>query len=294
MMVGAVDSEQDSKRPRMEGVGGGAAIGVSREGNDRRGWRLRALGFCGVDDSVDPWHLGAISAAYPFVEWGVLFRPDKEGQPRYPSWAWVERLAAVKAVMGNRMKLAGHLCGTRCQEVLAGEHAFVKRIRELGFERVQVNATAANGVDVSKLSAAFVPLYDVILARKDVEFIIQRNEGTKALWNPLLNVNARDVKNVSYLFDDSVGMGIGITTFRKPERGASCGYAGGIGPANISSVLSSVAKASSTSLPVWIDMESSLRAQVDGRDAFSIDKAFACISQYVEGFAPDLRPSPLP
>ena len=38
---------------------------------------LRALGFCGVDDSVDPNLLGIISNSYPFVEFGVLFRPDK-------------------------------------------------------------------------------------------------------------------------------------------------------------------------------------------------------------------------
>jgi hypothetical protein len=43
---------------------------------------LRALGFCGVDDSTQPELLEMISARFPGVEWGVLFRPDKEGQPR--------------------------------------------------------------------------------------------------------------------------------------------------------------------------------------------------------------------
>jgi len=39
--------------------------------------KLRALGFCGADDSVDPFLLGIICNSYPFVEFGVLFRPDK-------------------------------------------------------------------------------------------------------------------------------------------------------------------------------------------------------------------------
>ncbi len=38
---------------------------------------LRKLGFCGVDDSVSPEALGMIFHSYPFVEFGVLFRPDK-------------------------------------------------------------------------------------------------------------------------------------------------------------------------------------------------------------------------
>ncbi len=48
---------------------------------------LRAIGFCGVDDSTQPELLDMISARFPGVEWGVLFRPDKEGQPRYSTTA---------------------------------------------------------------------------------------------------------------------------------------------------------------------------------------------------------------
>ena len=44
--------------------------------------KLRALRFCGVDDSVNPKLLGIFSHMYPIVEFGVLFRPDKEGTPR--------------------------------------------------------------------------------------------------------------------------------------------------------------------------------------------------------------------
>ena len=37
----------------------------------------------------------ACSQRYPWVEWGVLFRDDKEGQPRFASAKWVDDLVAV-------------------------------------------------------------------------------------------------------------------------------------------------------------------------------------------------------
>ena len=57
--------------------------------------QLRVLGFCGADDSVEPTLLSAISAQHPWVEWGVLFREEKAGTPRYASRKWLERLGAA-------------------------------------------------------------------------------------------------------------------------------------------------------------------------------------------------------
>ena len=37
----------------------------------------------------------ACAQRYPWVEWGVLFRDDKEGQPRFASAKWVDDLVAV-------------------------------------------------------------------------------------------------------------------------------------------------------------------------------------------------------
>ena len=42
-----------------------------------RPMKLRKLGFCGADDSIPPRLLGLVCNSYPFVEFGVLFRPDK-------------------------------------------------------------------------------------------------------------------------------------------------------------------------------------------------------------------------
>ena len=114
---------------------------------------LRCLGFCGVDDSVEPALLSAISAQHNWVEWGVLFRPEKAGSPRFASDAWLERLRAVN---GSRtMRLAAHLCSRRVNDLLRGDATFVRWLYEhLGFRRVQINATKANGADMKAFASS--------------------------------------------------------------------------------------------------------------------------------------------
>jgi hypothetical protein len=51
----------------------------------------QALGFCGIDDSVPPEFAQMLSQRFPFIEWGMLFRPDLEGTPRYATMDWVRR-----------------------------------------------------------------------------------------------------------------------------------------------------------------------------------------------------------
>lgn len=112
-----------------------------RTDKKRRSLRLRGLGLCGVDDSVDPRLLALISRDYPFVEWGALFGADLlEGTPRYASSKWVQTLAKVQAALpaAQRMRLAAHLCGARAEEVLNGNATFAKQMFAAGFRRFQV------------------------------------------------------------------------------------------------------------------------------------------------------------
>jgi hypothetical protein len=73
----------------------------------------------------------------------------------------------------------------------------------------------------------------------EIEFILQRNEETRPLWEPLLSGEDTPA-NVAVLFDDSVGTGVLVTEFPKPLETAKCGYAGGIGPSNVLTVLNGV------------------------------------------------------
>ena len=87
---------------------------------------LRCLGFCGADDSVEPHLLRAVSAAYEWVEWGVLLRPDKSGSPRYASDKWLARLGDVNSA--RRMRLAAHMCSSRVDDLLQGKSDYVRKL----------------------------------------------------------------------------------------------------------------------------------------------------------------------
>jgi hypothetical protein len=57
-----------------------------------------------VDDTVSPGLMQLLSAKYNWIEWGVLFRPDLEGTPRYATRAWVEQLDRVNKANGSNMR----------------------------------------------------------------------------------------------------------------------------------------------------------------------------------------------
>jgi hypothetical protein len=255
----------------------------------RAPFTLRCIGFCGADDSIEPLLLAAISARHQWVEWGLLFRPDKAGKPRYASEVWLERLAAANA--GRAMQLAGHLCSTRVDEVLNGDATFVKEVSEkVGIGRFQINATKANGTNMSAFSTpegadrCVSHLRSVFASLPNIEFIVQRNVETKPLWERLLEDTP---PNMSILFDDSMGLGVESDTFAPPPtQPVKFGYAGGLSPGNLSLKLDSMGKAAAGHT-LWCDMETSLRTILqDGTDTFDANKAMACVRCVIEeGFA---------
>lgn len=241
--------------------------------------QLRALGFCGADDSVHPHHLIVLAQAFPLIEFGVLFRPDLEGQPRYASTAWVQQLTSSCPV---NMKLAAHLCGSRVNEVLQGDTSFLDQLQTWKFRRVQINATAVNGVDTSHLAQAVPILCDIMQKYPNFEFILQKNDETEPLWNGLLSHSANVPTNFSMLVDESKGTGIAPTTsWPLPTHAYPMGYAGGIGPSNIKQVLQETTAAAGEH-SFWIDMESSLRSIKNGVDVFDLDKCFLVIEAVCE------------
>ena len=168
-------------------------------------------------------------------------------------------------------------------EVLDGDDTFLKVLQGYGFQRVQINATAINGVDTSNLANSVASVVSVVSRFPDIEFILQKNEETRPLWEGvLLSPDAgagvgRLPSNVTMLLDESKGTGTLSESFPSPPMHYEVGYAGGIGPANIEQVLSNVV-AAANGRSVWIDMESSLRSNKNGMDVFDLDKCFTCIS----------------
>ncbi len=266
---------------------------------------LRLMGFCGVDDSVDPRFLSILSFHFPFVEWGVLFRPDLEGQPRYATSGWIENLTKVKTLASHDIHLAGHFCGRRCEEILEGDFSFIQQVYDWGFRRIQINATRANNVtiDMNNKNQAISNLHQCMLLHPSIEWIIQTNQETMFIADGLISNNPPS--NISLLFDSSCGLGKPISEetmlMHSFPESIPCGYAGGIGTTNISSILQllndKIATSSAEGIEksaknsIWIDMESSLREIVrstvsptsslntvyEFKDVFSVSKCFECI-----------------
>jgi phosphoribosylanthranilate isomerase len=205
---------------------------------------------------------------------------SQEGQPRYASENWVRRLSVV--AKRSNMKLAAHLCGARVNDVLEGKTEFLSTIVEWGFQRVQINATAVNGVDTSRLAQSVEIFSGVVQQFPYLEFILQKNDETKPLWEGLLNYFGTTFPtNVSMLVDESKGTGVLASSWPSPPKEYRIGYAGGIGPHNIERVLQDVLKAGNGH-DIWIDMESSLRSMKNGKDVFDLDKCYQCIAATCE------------
>ncbi|RYG67735.1 hypothetical protein EON64_06800 [archaeon] len=241
---------------------------------------IRCIGFCGVDDTVSSKLLILLSKHYPWVEWGLLFRSDLAGTGRYPTDQWVQSLLFTRDSLGVKMNLAAHLCRDRCQQIIEGDFNFIKHLAQQGFQRMQINATAANGVSVEagRLSEYAGNIKAAAQSLGNVEFIFQYNTETTPIFERLLTAGIPS--NVSILYDASCGKGVAIQSFPSPTLHPStrCGYAGGIGPNTIDTVLTAVSEVAKTApFPVWIDMESSLRASVGGNDEFSINSVMACV-----------------
>ena len=142
------------------------------------------------------------------------------------------------------MKLAAHLCERRDDEVLKGDDTFVRNLSKWGFGRVQVNATAVNGVDTSVFESNPQGVIQNFLAvvdqNPDLEFILQKNAETRPLWEGVLRHTIEKGKafpsNVSMLLDESKGTGVLPNEWPPipPETPYRVGYAGGIGPQHVS------------------------------------------------------------
>jgi hypothetical protein len=87
---------------------------------------------------------------------------------------------------------------------------------------------------------------------------------------------------MSMLFDESKGTGVlSSNGYPAPPAEYEVGYAGGIGPANVQDVLEKALESAKGS-SVWIDMESSLRSQLNGRDIFDLGKCYECVRKVKE------------
>ncbi len=195
---------------------------------------LKCITLTGADDTISPLDLASISKDYPFVEWGILFSANKQGQNRYPSNSWLEKLDK------STNNFSAHLCGSYARNYLIGKDS----ISVDGFKRVQLNISPYlnDSLDILKNT----------LSKINQEYIIQSRDFHLE-W-------ATNLAKVSVLLDKSGGRGLfNIEDLLvKPNPNYPCGYAGGLSINNLAFVMEKVSEIAENH-PIWFDMESSLR-----------------------------------
>jgi hypothetical protein len=212
---------------------------------------LSLVTLTGVDTHVDPGALAAMAARHPRVEWAVLSSAERR-EARYPDDAWLTRFLRECA----RGHVAIHLCDAHVDAFLAGEAAIVAKAD--AFERVQLNfSQRATPKAPEALRAA--------IDRFGGRVILQHNADNAALIAALRDAGA----DFDVLFDASSGRGMRPDSWPPPLDGLRCGYAGGLGPANVAAELPAIAAAAGPH-EFWIDMASSLR---DANGRFSVHAA---------------------
>jgi hypothetical protein len=241
---------------------------------------LDRVTITGPDDSIGhPSNLLPLTEAFPFVEWGILVSESvgTDGGPRFPSAAWVREL--TKLAEQTPLSLSMHLCGRWVRDLLLGNLSVPAYLTDgPWFQRIQLNfhaeRTPCNGDK----------FFDALLSLGERQFIFQidgahGNRHLEAVYVENGGEHEHVIDAVP-LFDVSGGAGILPREWPKPQYmntdGDHCyhGYAGGLGPENLTEQLPLISDASGGTR-IWIDMETRVRSDDDRQ--FDLAKVRRCL-----------------
>ena len=208
---------------------------------------IKQVTITGADDSTNPFWIEKISSRYPFVEWGILVSLSSAGSPRFPSKNWINQL--FRLVNHNSVNLSMHVCGRWVRDICKGNwDNFIENncLVLSSYDRIQLNFHAIP----HEVSDNFLQDLEHWAKELDVQFILQMdcvNNAIAEFANPRL---------VTQLFD--ISGGAGVVPSQWPEQTTEyCGYAGGLGPDNISTELHRIEQV--TTGDIWLDMETKVR-----------------------------------
>lgn len=223
--------------------------------------KLAGISFIGIDEQTDFNDLIALSKqSKVYLEFGILYSNSKMGKDsRYPSKDFIKRY--FEFIAKNRTDCifdnSIHLCGTSVQEFLDG------KLDDLvtNFNRIQLNFSMKEYDEDS--------LIQQLLNLKDVPTIVlQHNKSKEKFINKFLKY--KDDMNIAtdILFDGSGGFGRILENPKPPLKYCYCGYAGGLSPTTVETILQKIDKVVTLGDYFYIDMESGIREN----NNFSIDK----------------------
>ncbi len=236
---------------------------------------INKVTITGADDSVKPEDLAQLSKEFPFVEWGILFSPNRVGKERYPSNNWLMGLR--KIALNADLNLSAHICGEYSRKIFSGINPEIVDINKgcPPFQRVQLNYNSTkNGFDLHSLFADIIDK-----APSYIQFIFQHNKANATMNSIIMNYKA--VHNIAFLYDSSGGRGLEPTAWLPPVERYYTGYSGGLSPENLDENIQKITGVTGLT-DVWVDMETGVRSD-DGK-SFDLAKVRKCLeiaSKYI-------------
>lgn len=233
---------------------------------------LRYCTLTGADNTTSLSDIEQLSKRYPFAEWGLLYNPALAGTGRFPSTSTIGRLLDDLSPPAH---IALHLCGKSVSAFLSAEpgvSCLVRQVCDRG-GRVQLNFSQRR----RKLNLDL--MCERFAEHPGGQFITQIHNGNSNVW-----VRLADCPNHSVLFDGSGGKGLLPEAWPDPLPRTYCGYAGGLGPANLQRELPLIAERANGAA-FWIDMEASLRTEVDAFDLLKAEACLEIVGQHLDGSA---------
>ncbi len=221
----------------------------------------------GVADTTDFDALWTLSRAYPWVEWGVLFSQERQGNGRSPSWARLGTL--VDRMCGcEPPNFALHVRGRTVLDLLADTGTVTLFAR--WFPRIQVSLPGRPD-DLSSLREWLGQESRRTRGRAHRTLITKHDNGNPSLWRSL-----SDYPNHAVLFSGRFPercwpAPLSITQERLPfaAKDPQCGYEVALGLDALADQMPQI-HAAASGRPYWIAMENVLR---DEQDRFDLDKA---------------------
>lgn len=234
--------------------------------------RLERVTITGADDSISADSLAALSADFPFVEWGILVSASNVNTPRYPSPKWMARLCDWS--MQVNFNIAVHVQGRWLRKLLLGDKEELinggGKLLKLA-QRVQLNFHGG-AVDYDE-SKFLMELMAFPQMRSAKQFIFQVDGCQGGVILEKLRRYGHGL-DLAPFYDTSHGAGVLPNAWPDAEPGLlalrpdlQVGYAGGLGPDNLAEQIPLIAKAAGD-CRFWIDMETKVRS----RDYFDLDK----------------------
>lgn len=237
--------------------------------------KITTVTITGADDSINHADLIEISKRFPFVEWGILFSPKRQGTDRYPSIDWVKLLRV--AVKNNDLSCSAHLCGDYSLESIT--HGTINKFEgavmdyENFFKRIQLNFNCQKNRVNSEL------LKQYLFSDAKIPTILQYNKANGILCSYIQSQNT-DLKPVHFLHDGSGGRGVLPSFWKGVVPKHFTGYAGGLNPDNLELSLKNIEDFVGEN-SVWIDAESGIRTD-EKLDLDKVVKFIEISSKYVK------------